>query len=118
MPARKITFKGKTYPSRRALAMAFGKPYSQAQRRLSAGYSIEQAIDQSPINKRTAHNGVSITIADRRFESLRKAAQHYGIAENAFKRRLELHWSPEQAAGLEPPPNKPSIASSGLCTRI
>jgi hypothetical protein len=38
MPARKITFKGKTYPSRRALAMAFGKPYSQVQRRLSAGY--------------------------------------------------------------------------------
>jgi len=91
MPARKITFKGKTYPSHRALAMAFGKPYSQVQRRLSAGYSIEQAIDQSPINKRTAHNGVSITIADKRFESPRKAAQHYGIAEKAFERRLELN---------------------------
>lgn len=108
MPARKITFKGKTYPSRRALAVAFGKPYSQVQRRLSAGYSIEQAIDQSPLNKRTAHNGVSITIANKHFESLRKAAQHFGIAESAFRRRLELNWSPEQAAGLKQPPKRQS----------
>ena len=72
MPTKKVTFKKKTYPSRRAA------------------------------------NGISITISNNHFDSLRKAAQHYGVAESAFKRRLELNWSPEQAAGLEPPPKKPS----------
>ena len=46
MPARKITFKGKTYPSRSALAVAYGKPYSQVQGRLSAGYYVGESCYQ------------------------------------------------------------------------
>jgi hypothetical protein len=106
MPKKQIKFEGTIYPSLKALAKKFKKPYSQIVRRLAAGYSVEQAIDREPLDKRVAPNAIPIWILEERFGSVRQAAKHFGIDEGAFKRRLELNWTPEQAAGVEPPPKR------------
>lgn len=106
MPPKQIKFEGKTYPSLAALAKAFERPYSQVVKRLKAGYSIKQALGKLPLEKRVAHNAVPIKIDGKNYGSVRQAATHFGIDEGAFKRRLELKWTPEQAAGIEAPPRR------------
>lgn len=45
-----------------------------------------------------------ILIKDKEFGSLESAAKEYGVSRNTLDYRLSKGWSPEQAVGLEPPP--------------
>ena len=89
MPTKQIEFEGKTYPSVAALAKAFERPHDQVVKRLKAGYSIKQAIGKLPLDKRVAHNAISIWIAGEQFGSVRQAAKHFGIDEGP----LSVGWN-------------------------
>lgn len=114
MPPKQIEFEGKIYPSVAALAKAFERPYGQVVKRLKAGYSIKQALGKLPLDKRVAPNAVPIKIDGKNYGSVRQAATHFGIDEGTFKRRLELKWTPEQAAGIEPPPKRTGNNSKAI----
>jgi hypothetical protein len=47
---------------------------------------------------------IAITVAGQGFESQALAAAYYDVPGQAFNRRLAHGWTPEQAAGIAPPP--------------
>lgn len=47
---------------------------------------------------------VSITVSGREFPTINSAAEFHGIGSTCFRGRLERGWTPEQAAGIDVPP--------------
>lgn len=100
---------GKEYASIDALADAFDVPVFLVERRLALGRTVEEAVG---LIKRTKNVGLAkpFVVDGVRFPSRRAAAIHFGINFDAFNSRIERNWTPEQAVGLEPPPDKQGTA--------
>lgn len=45
-----------------------------------------------------------VPVAGEEFESIRDAARAHGVNEVTFRGRIDRGWTPEQAAGVAPPP--------------
>jgi hypothetical protein len=72
--------------------------------RLSRGWTVAQAVGEAPPPPRPSHRGKSVHCAGRRHASRRALAAAYGLSEALVAKRLRAGWTPEQAAGAQPPP--------------
>lgn len=71
--------------------------------RLEDGWSLTEALDSSIRTFRHAR-AKEIQVAGQNFRSTEAAARHFGVSPSAWRKRIALGWSLEQAAGLQPPP--------------
>lgn len=55
---------------------------------------------------RQRKSGRGVTVAGEYFSSIKLAAEKYNIPYETFRERLNTGWTPEQAAGLTPPPHR------------
>jgi very-short-patch-repair endonuclease len=97
---RTILLNGKKYPSIAAAAIATGVAQATAVYRISVGWTLEKVFDPNA----EVDNRKSVVIDDECFETSSIAARNFAIKENTFTKRIRSGWSPEQAAGLIPPP--------------
>ncbi|HIF03666.1 MAG TPA: hypothetical protein EYQ84_10460 [Nitrospinaceae bacterium] len=97
---RTILLNGKKYPSIAAAAISTGVAQATAVYRLSVGWTLEKVFDPNA----EVDNKKSIEVDGEYFETHSYAARNFEIEENTFSMRLRRNWSPEQAAGLIPPP--------------
>lgn len=93
----------------RTLAEREGVNHKLVYERLKSGWSMQEALEIVPRHSRLKDNPTGRTARDKevfvsghRFRSHAQAAKHFGIKEGAWRKRISLGWSPEQAAGLEP----------------
>ncbi|EOX4263340.1 GIY-YIG nuclease family protein [Vibrio cholerae] len=90
---------GVTYPSMTACAKAHNmKAYVLYQRVKLSGYSLEEALTMEG-------KGKSISISGISYKTLTDAASKFKINKETFERRIKAGWTPEQAAGVDNPPN-------------
>jgi hypothetical protein len=97
---RKITIRDKAFPSIAAAALEVGIDPRLVRYRISAGWTIERSLDPNA----EVENRRSVVIDDEFFPTFSDAARTYKLKEVTFMKRLRVGWSPEQAAGLLPPP--------------
>jgi hypothetical protein len=102
-PPRSVRFNNKLYKGTGELAKAIGMKRQAFQYRLKAGWTLNQACNIEPPPE-IIRKGVSIKFTfdnkDYSFFSKNSAALHFGINPGAFKSRLKLKWSIEEALGL------------------
>jgi hypothetical protein len=106
MAKKKITVSGVDYSTVRAAAKAHGLAHGNVTRRLNTGWTIEQAFELEPRPQRNAPNATKLVTGKGIFNSIRDAANAYGLLESTISNRLRLGWSDKQAVGDEKPPRK------------
>ncbi|HGE6108150.1 TPA: GIY-YIG nuclease family protein [Vibrio cholerae] len=74
------------------------KAYVLYQRVKLSGYSLEEALTMEG-------KGKSISISGISYKTLTDAASKFKINKETFERRIKAGWTPEQAAGVDNPPN-------------
>jgi hypothetical protein len=96
---------GHTYPNFVEACRQYGLEDSAVRGRLEIGWSKRQAfgIEPPPKKGRNAY-GKTITIDGTVYRTVTDAARKYGIEEKNFAARIRRGWTPEQAAGILPPP--------------
>jgi hypothetical protein len=68
-------------------------------------WTIEEALG-IVARPRVGGRAKCIVVDGQEFPSNARAAKHFGINEGTWRKRLELGWTLNQAAGIEPPPAK------------
>jgi hypothetical protein len=114
MTSKPITVNGITFPSLRQAAAHFGKHYGNAARRVKAGWTIQEALEIQP-HKKLPSKRNALTTSAGIFDSIRDAAEHFGIEEGTIHKRLSMGWTPDQAVGLEPHSRKPKQTIEITC---
>ena len=102
---KSIEFRGRVYESITLLAKEKNVDYRNLARRLSSGWSLEEALGEKK-RKKKGSRGRTIKIEGISFSTLKTAAQHYNIEPGNLQARLMRGWSPEEAVGLKRPPEK------------
>ncbi len=96
--ARKITFRGVTYPSVTALCQAFGANRQRLYARRRGGHSVAQALGLEPFKdkryERPANrlNRKAITYNGVKYPSIAELARAYGLKPNIMRLRLLNGW--------------------------
>ncbi len=96
--ARKITFRGVTYPSVTALCQAFGADRQRFYARRRGGHSVAQALGLEPFKdkryERPANrlNRKAITYNGVKYPSIAELARAYGLKPNIMRLRLLNGW--------------------------
>jgi very-short-patch-repair endonuclease len=93
-------FRGNVYPTLKDACAVTGIDPRNASYRLNAGWDIETALDPDT----DVDNRKSITIDGVLYPTLSDAAREFDIVEVTFMKRIRSDWTPEQAAGIDPPP--------------
>lgn len=106
--AKEITVDRVTYPSLAAAAEHFLQNPSAVARRLSSGWTEEQAVGLTPPPLHVV-SGVSIEVHGTHFVSVAAACKKYDVDAQLAADRIRKGWSPEQALGLTPQPKRPSV---------
>lgn len=106
MVKKRVTVEGTDYPNVRAAAEVYGLAHGNVTRRLLHGWTIEQAFELEPPPQRKAPNATKLVTEKGVFNSIRDAANAYGLLESTLSKRLRLGWSDKQAVGDEQPPIK------------
>ena len=96
-----IVIHGSTYPSVNAAARQFGVASSLVHERLKRGYSPEDAVSKIRLGK---DRGIPVKVGKQKFQSLKLAAQHFGISESVVRYRYKKQWRITQIFELEAPP--------------
>ncbi len=78
--------------------------------RLRLGWTVEEAFDlvgrrPKPKQKVTQKPRKSVVIEGKEFVSLSQAADAYGIKVGTLSYRIRKGWTPDQAVGIDPPPD-------------
>lgn len=96
MRDRKITIQGKTYPSIKEAARAYGLTSAAIIARRDAGWTDEDyERGHRPRKKYASHRAVSVTINKIEYPSYTEAAKAYGISLSAFLYRFNTGWTDE-----------------------
>jgi len=103
-----ITFKGKYFESKAALAAHYGISGNRLGKRLEAGWTMDQALGIEARPKQSAPRAVKVTFRGKSFDSMKLLAAHYGISGNKMCKRLNSGWPMAQALELESRPKQPS----------
>jgi len=101
MPGRRLRYRGKTYPSIRALAKEVGAKPATLQARLAKGRSVRQAVEFEP--RRVGHRK-PVKFAGMVYDSSEQLAARHGLRWGVVSRRVGRGWTTEQALGIAPPP--------------
>ena len=116
MVKKSITVEGIDYPSVRAAAKVYGLAHGNVTRRLLYGWTIDQAFELEPPPQRKAPNARKLVTEKGIFNSIRDAANAYGLEQGTIAQRLRLGWTDKQAVGDDKPPKKrPRKGRSVVC---
>jgi hypothetical protein len=101
-----VTVAGVEYPSRNAAARYYGINSGTLSQRISDGWSLEQALGlrEPPPKEKKDVKGRAIACSGIEFPSVSAFARYYGIDRDLISTRKRAGWSPEQMAGIIPPP--------------
>jgi hypothetical protein len=102
--SREITIAGETFSSLTKAAKHYDINMKTFCYRIKHGWTPEEAAEL--VNKKVDNRPKEISIGGKTFPSGSAAAKYYGITPSNFNTRLIRGWTPEQAAGIEPPPKK------------
>ncbi|GEM_PF-4892330 len=94
-------YRGESFPSLMSLADKFSVNYWNLIRRIKSGWTIQQAMGDSPKPIRKAHNSLELKTSIGTFNSVRDASIATGIAEGTLASRLRKNWSPDEAIGIK-----------------
>ena len=86
-----------------------GASYQKTWARIQEGWSLEEAVGLVE-RPRVGGKAKSVTVDGKVFRSNAQAARNYGISEGAWRKRVRLGWSPNQAAGI---PRRNCTAATG-----
>lgn len=101
--SKQITVDGRTFPSFAQAAEQYGIEVEVfAQRVTKLCWSPEEAVGL--IQRDWSGKSKSIKVDEIEFESIRKAAIHFGKKIALVHARLGMGWTPKQALDLDPPP--------------
>ena len=91
------------YASIRAASAATGVEEGTIRRRLSVGWSVDQALEVDVAPKRETA-GKKLSCEEVGYKSVAALARAFKLNSIRVSKRLSRGWSPEQAVDLEPPP--------------
>lgn len=105
--ANPVELEGIRFRSLNYACEEYGIPYHRVEGRMRLGWSLEQAFDiDSP--PEGASLPKPITLQGIEYPSRADAVRAYNIPYSVVKGRMvDLNWTPEQAFGIEPPPENP-----------
>ena len=100
----RIKFRGKTYESLSELARTFNVDPTLFIRRIKSPkykhkFSIAQALNLVKIKGKGFIKQIKVN--GKKFDTMSKAAQHYGYSPTTVNKKLLEGWTPEQALGLK-----------------
>ena len=93
---KQIILDGHTFRSKIAAAKHYGVYYGSLRRRISEGWTLEEAFGIKPHEM----HGIEVVIGDKKFSSIDAAARHYGIKNITVHKRIQSGWSLEEAFGV------------------
>jgi hypothetical protein len=96
------------FPSVKAACEAFGIRQDKFYDRKRRGWTTEQCLGFHQPPPKHHPLWKPLKIGTYSFSSSEAATRFFGLYEHAISTRLRAGWSPEQAAGLEPPPDNRS----------
>lgn len=99
----RVSFQGVHYRDLVQLANAYGVDPRNLRFRLSAGYSLKDAIEGN-LRPRVSGVAKAVTFNGKHFDSYKALGKAYGQKASNVLRRLERGWTLEQALVLEPSP--------------
>lgn len=77
---------------------------------------MEQALGVAPSPNRNAHNSIRLDTKKGSFNSIREAANAYGLAERTLAKRLRDGWSAEEAVGdVKRQTRRPNRGNKVIC---
>ena len=100
MKRQKIIIEGKEYASLTRAADAYGLSIGNVSRRLKSGWSVEQAFGLSAPPERKPTTNKKVSILDQNFDSIKKAAEHFGVPIATVRGRLSIGWTLREALEL------------------
>lgn len=101
--AKKVVYKGVTYPNLKHLAEAFGKNAEMLRRKLRDGQTLEEALTER-LEKRISVNAKVIEFNGKSYPSIQSLVDEYRVKASVFNRRLKRGWTIEQALEIEDAP--------------
>lgn len=103
--SKAITIAGNNFPSAKAAAEHYGIDAKAFRARLQRGDSVERAAG---ITERTRSSSAvkTVFVAGKEYPSIKEACAVHGAKPSVFSKRIGRGWTPEQAAGFEPPPKR------------
>ena len=97
------SFEGRKYNSATELASEFGVSANKFTRRLSEGWTLEEALEL--VEKKYSGKPQEVSVEGRKFATRNDAARFYGINVGTVSSRMnKMGWVIEQALELVPPP--------------
>jgi hypothetical protein len=100
-----VLFDGVEFTSHRKLAEHYGVPHGTYVNRQKRGWTIAQCLGvEKKVTIRKDHR--PITVNDKVYPSISKAAKAYNLAPNLCRDRLDLGWSIDEVFGLTDNPER------------
>lgn len=101
--AKKVVYKGVTYPNLKHLAEAFGKNAEMLRRKIRDGQTLEDALTKKA-EKRIRVDAKSIEFNGTLYPSIQLLVDKYQVKSSVFKKRIKRGWTIEQALEIEDAP--------------
>ena len=94
--AKKVVYKGVTYPNLKHLAEAFGKKTEMLRRKLRDGLTLDEALAERT-EKRISANAKAIEFNGKSYPTIQSLVEEYQVKASVFNRRIKRGWTMEQA---------------------
>ena len=101
--AKKVVYKGITYPNLKHLAEAFGKNAEMLRRKLRDGQTLDAALTKRA-DKKIRVDAKSIEFKGTLYPSIQMLVDKYQVKSSVFKKRIKRGWTVERALGIEEAP--------------
>ena len=101
--AKKVVYKGITYPNLKHLAEAFGKNAEMLRRKIRDGQTVDEALTKK-VEKRIRVDAKSIEFNGNFYPSIQTLVDKYQVKSSVFKKRIKRGWTIEQALEIEDAP--------------
>ena len=99
-----IKIDGKQYSSHREAAAAFGIDEGVFNKRLSLGWSLEEAAGIRPHKRKREGNPQKIKFLGKGYDSKKELGKAFNLKPSVIMRRVQRGWSEREAVGLDDPP--------------
>ncbi len=97
---RKCVVAGREFRSYKAAAEHYGQKYKLLHKRMTAGWTLRQALGLDK-HKKSKTGPKSVSVGGIEFSTLKKAAKHFGLTQEAVYVRKTLGWTVDEAYGLK-----------------
>jgi hypothetical protein len=94
--AKKVVYKGNTYPNLKHLAEAFGKNAEMLRRKLRDGQTLDEALSER-LEKRIGANAKAVEFNGKSYPSIQSLVDEHHVKATVYNRRIKRGWTMEQA---------------------